>query len=219
MQIDLSTTHPSQTITLEAAWHPASPARPARAVVVATHPHPLYGGDMNNTAPATLARRLPELGVSVLRFNFRGVGDSTGQHDEGRSERLDLQAAIAAAASEEPDVPVVIAGYSFGADVALDFLADAPIGIAHAVTGVLAIAPPLQVLNSFSTATASLPKHLLIPEHDQFRSPESAGEVTAEWTTTTRQTLRGADHFLLGATDQIVEETNTFLDGLGAIAS
>ena len=215
MKIDISATHPDQAVTLEAAWHPATghptPGQP-RAVVVATHPHPLYGGDMNNTAPSTLARELPDAGISVLRFNFRGVGASSGEHDEGRSERLDLHAAIAHAANEQPNVPVVVVGYSFGADVALDVLAEAPDLVGAVLTGVVAIAPPLHLFESYSTATEPLPKHLLVPEHDQFRPPESAAEFTAEWTATTSQPLEGTDHFLLGATTQLVEKTKAFVE-------
>ncbi len=89
------------------------------AVAVVCHPHPLYGGSMHNNVVDRLFRDLPAAGVPALRFNFRGVGASEGSHGGGESERGDVVAAIDALASRHPGVPVLVAGYSFGADVAL----------------------------------------------------------------------------------------------------
>ncbi len=204
----------SDQVSIEAQWHPSTADGPARATVVATHPHPLHGGDMSNTAPATLARELPAHGFSVLRFNFRGVGASTGKHDDGDAEHLDLHAAVLAAAANEPEVPVIIAGYSFGADMALDVLTGAPASIVELVSGILAIAPPLRMFETFSTADSAIPKHLLVPQHDQFRPPEAATEFAAGWTSTTIESMASTDHFLLGATDQMVTTAQAFVAGL-----
>lgn len=201
-------------VSLEAQWHPVIQGGSARAVIVATHPHPLHGGDMHNTAPAALARSLPEQGISVLRFNFRGVGASTGTHDNGAAEHLDLHAAVQAASVKEPAVPVIIAGYSFGADIALDFATNAPSEVVSNVAGVVAIAPPLRMFETFSTSAHEFPKCLLVPAHDQFRPPESAESFVADWTATTLSPLPGTDHFLLGSTDAIVEAVETFVTSL-----
>ena len=77
---------------------------------------------MNAPLMIAVTLRLVERGFSVLRFNFRGTGDSTGSHDEGVSERLDVAAAVATA--RDRDQPVSLAGWSFGAAVALNWLAD-----------------------------------------------------------------------------------------------
>jgi uncharacterized protein len=92
------------------------PADGARAgVAVITHPHPLYGGTMNNKVVQTVARAFVQCGWTALRFNFRGVGGSQGQHDEGRGELDDLLALVAAQA---PQGPLALAGFSFGSFVA-----------------------------------------------------------------------------------------------------
>jgi alpha/beta superfamily hydrolase len=82
---------------------------------VIAHPHPLFGGTMDNKVVQTLARAFVQAGWIALRFNFRGVGASQGQHDEGRGELDDMLAVIAAQA---PEGPLALAGFSFGSYVA-----------------------------------------------------------------------------------------------------
>ena len=90
-----------------------SPSGVARGVAVVAHPHPLFGGTLDNKVVQTLARAFVELGYVAWRPNFRGVGASEGTHDEGRGELDDLAAVVAHAKSEKP----VLAGFSFGAAV------------------------------------------------------------------------------------------------------
>jgi hypothetical protein len=94
------------------------PAHPHAAAVVC-HPHPLFGGTMHNNVVYRMARALERHGLATLRFNFRGVGLSTGRHDEGVGEQDDVRAALAFLASERPGVPLWLAGFSFGARVGL----------------------------------------------------------------------------------------------------
>jgi len=91
------------------------PAGVARGLAVVAHPHPLFGGTMDNKVVQTLARACVATGWNCLRFNFRGVGSSEGMHAQGRGETEDLLALVAQLA---PDEPVVLAGFSFGAFVA-----------------------------------------------------------------------------------------------------
>ena len=91
-----------------------TPAGPARGVAVIAHPHPLFGGTMDNKVVQTLARAFTQCGWTAVRFNFRGVGASTGNHDEGRGELQDLLAVVQHAA---PAGPLALAGFSFGAFV------------------------------------------------------------------------------------------------------
>jgi hypothetical protein len=165
--------------------------------VVLAHPHPLYGGSMRDGAPAVLFERLPAEGIGALRFNFRGVGASGGTHDRGGAERLDVQAAIDAM----PDVPLVLCGWSFGADVSL-CVDDAR------VVAWCPIAPPLAVVRVDDMRAPSDPrrKHLLVPEHDQYDPPDKASATTASWTNTTMTVLPGADHFLGGALGLVGDE-------------
>ena len=87
--------------------------RPSRGMVLVAHPHPLFGGTLDNKVVQTLARAFVELGYTAWRPNFRGVGASEGAHDEGRGEVEDLAAVIEFARSEKP----VLAGFSFGAAI------------------------------------------------------------------------------------------------------
>ena len=93
---------------------------PARGVAVIAHPHPLFGGTMDNKVVQTLARAFVASGFAAVRFNFRGVGATAGVYDEGRGELEDLLAVLAQAA---PEGPVALAGFSFGAFVASHALA------------------------------------------------------------------------------------------------
>ena len=88
-------------------------------VVVVCHPHPLYGGTLHNTVVFRLARAARRAHSAVLRFNFRGVGLSTGSYDEGEGEQDDLRAALSYMNDRYPGLPLVVAGFSFGARVAL----------------------------------------------------------------------------------------------------
>ncbi len=97
------------------AAHADSPRDTPRGVAVVAHPHPLFGGTMDNKVAQTLARALVLLGYETVRFNFRGVGATAGTHDEGRGESDDLLAVVAA--MRRPGLPLVLGGFSFGAYV------------------------------------------------------------------------------------------------------
>ena len=89
-----------------------------RAAVVC-HPHPLFGGTLHNKVVFRLARAARNAGSVVLRFNFRGVGQSAGAHDEGRGEQDDVRTAMHFMQERYPDLPIVLAGFSFGASMSL----------------------------------------------------------------------------------------------------
>lgn len=85
-----------------------------RGTAVIAHPHPLFGGTMDNKVVQTLARAFVQCGWRALRFNFRGVGETQGEHDEGRGEAQDMLAVVEQCA---PEGPLALAGFSFGAFV------------------------------------------------------------------------------------------------------
>lgn len=99
----------------------AADAPAKRGTVVIAHPHPLFGGTMDNKVVQTLARAFVASGWTAVRFNFRGVGASGGVHDEGRGEASDMRSVVDQIA---PEGPLAIAGFSFGAFVAIELLAD-----------------------------------------------------------------------------------------------
>ena len=89
------------------------PGGSARGIALVAHPHPLFGGTLDNKVAQTLARAFVDLGYTAWRPNFRGVGASEGSHDEGRGEVDDLAAVLAHRGADKP----VLAGFSFGAAV------------------------------------------------------------------------------------------------------
>jgi alpha/beta superfamily hydrolase len=93
------------------------PEGPVRGIALVAHPHPLQGGTLDNKVVQTLAKTFAALGYAAARFNFRGVGQSDGQFDDGIGETDDALAALAAAKLEFGELPVVLAGFSFGSYV------------------------------------------------------------------------------------------------------
>ena len=93
---------------------PTDAAAAAKGVAVIAHPHPLFGGTMDNKVVHTLARAFVQCGWRAVRFNFRGIGGSAGVHDEGRGEQQDLLTVIQQQAGSGP---LALAGFSFGAFV------------------------------------------------------------------------------------------------------
>jgi alpha/beta superfamily hydrolase len=91
----------------------------AAAIAVVAHPHPLFGGAMDNKVVTTVAKALGDAGAATFRFNFRGVGASEGRHDEGRGETDDFLEVAAHAARAIGELPLWMAGFSFGGGVAL----------------------------------------------------------------------------------------------------
>ncbi|MCY3909964.1 MAG: alpha/beta fold hydrolase [bacterium] len=194
-------------LSLEVQW--AMPDEP-RAGVVICHPHPQHGGNMHSLVVSTLFTHLKEADCAVLRFNFRGVGRSEGEHDFGEGEQLDVRAAVEALAAKSNDhCPLVLAGWSFGADLALT--CDAP-----ELAGWFLVAPPMRVLDAtrFKAAPDPRPKWLAVPERDQFNPPDQAQAAVADWTNTEIHPVGGADHFLVGRTDKLNSLIDEFLAGL-----
>ncbi len=121
---------------IEAVVDVPEPSGARKAVAIVCHPHPLHGGSLHNKVVTILERSLRELGAKTVRFNFRGVGESEGEHDEGRGETLDLLAVAEWVRKALPDHELWLAGFSFGAYIAL-------LGARHLpVKLMVSIAPP-----------------------------------------------------------------------------
>jgi uncharacterized protein len=90
------------------------PDNAPRGIALVAHPHPLYGGTMDNKVAQTLARAFVALGYAAVRMNFRGVGKSEGVHDAGHGETDDMALLLAHMRQQYPDLPVALAGFSFG---------------------------------------------------------------------------------------------------------
>jgi len=178
----------SGELTLVGVLHkPQGTGLPAVAVC---HPHPLYGGDMENNVVLSLCRALVAAGVAALRFNFRGVGGSGGSHGGGIGERQDARAALdfLAGLPEVDSGRLGLAGYSFGALVALS-AAD------ERVRALVAVSPPAGGLDAASFRPG-IPTLLVSGDQDDIapaaRLPEMAASLGPDCET---RSVAGADHF------------------------
>jgi alpha/beta superfamily hydrolase len=137
----------------------------AMAAVVC-HPHPLGGGTMHNKVVFRVAQALGDLGLPVLRFNFRGVGRSTGRYDDGRGEADDARAALSFLAQRFPDSALCLAGFSFGSWVGL------PVGCADPlVRQLIGVGVPFSSLVTEILGECRKHKLIVQGEQDQYGGP------------------------------------------------
>ena len=184
-------------IKLEAQFNSVNSAQ---AFAVISHPHPLYGGNFQNSIVESLFRELPKSGIATLRYNFRGVGQSEGSYGEGVAERLDTEAAFGYSQLAELACPLISVGYSFGADVS--FAAD------HSLLKAwIGIAPTLSLVDPKQMKAGSDDRSafLIVPEQDQYRPPAETKLITADWRSTQIQIIPGANHFLANSSSKVVE--------------
>ena len=182
----------------------------ARAGVVLCHPHPLYGGDMDSHVVVRAAEACAARNVATLRFNFRGVGASSGTHDDGQGERDDVRAALAELRRRLPAAAAVgLAGYSFGAAVAAAVADDTPIA------GLALIAPPIRITPMIPPRVSG-PCLIVAGTEDQYCSPSALKAMSDSMPHVTLTVIDGANHFFFGA----LEELGAAVEGwAGALAS
>jgi uncharacterized protein len=129
---------------------------PPRVAIVLAHPHPQYGGTMNNKVVYQIAKGLCRTRAAVLRFNFRGVGLSEGTWDEGAGELADFRAALNFMANRYPGVELWAAGFSFGAWVAATAGATD-----ERVAAIVAVAPPAKMFDFSALYDCQKPKFFI----------------------------------------------------------
>jgi alpha/beta superfamily hydrolase len=165
-----------------------------RGAAVVCHPHPLFGGTMHTKAVYRAAQALNEAGLAALRFNFRGVGASTGSHADGIGEREDARAALDWLAERHPGLPLVAGGFSFGSMVALTVGADDP-----RVVALLGLGLPIERDEAYDFSfLADVDKPVLVVqgENDEFGSGERlAGHLAPLGPHITLARVPGADHY------------------------
>ncbi len=190
------------------------PSGELRAGAVLCHPHPQYGGTMRSIVISALFDALPRAGVRCLRFNFRGVERSAGAYGDGRAERHDIVAGIDTLTAALPaGIPVVLIGWSFGADVAL-CVPD------PRLAAWMAIAPPLRFATDVeAVARDPRPKLLALAEHDEFRDPASVREAIDGWVNTDVEVLAGATHYFVGRTDRLADLAGRYVGEIVATAT
>lgn len=143
------------------------PREGARGAALVLHPHPLHGGTMHNKVVYRTARGLGEAGLVTLRINFRGVGLSTGTHDEARGEKDDARAALDYLAENYPGLPLTLAGFSFGARVGLEY------GVAEPrVSRLVGVGTPVNMYDFGFLTNCRRPLLLVHGERDEFGDTE-----------------------------------------------
>jgi alpha/beta superfamily hydrolase len=174
-------------------------------VVVALHPHPLFGGSMHNNVVETIVRAGQSGGLATLRFNFRGVGRSEGDFSGGASEIDDIEAALdfvagLPARGEPCRTAVILAGYSFGAVVALAYCHRQE----HLADHLLLVSPPPFLLPEGVSLEAGVLRKIIVGEEDEMAPP---GGVITRVSASRREELieliPGTDHFFGGMEEDL----------------
>lgn len=177
----------NDTFLGEGLWHRSR----GTCGVVICHPHPLMGGSMYNNVVETVSHVFSACDYSTLRFNFRGVGGSTGRYDEGRGEKQDILSACKYLKDQGVE-NIVLAGYSFGAWVACRLVAEK-----NVFSSVLLISPPQKYFD-FDWARLKNAVNLMIcGTCDQFCDADDLREK-AQSIHSELILLPGADHFYAG---------------------
>jgi uncharacterized protein len=148
------------------------PDAPARAISIICHPHPVHGGTMQNKVVTTLERAMRELDVITVCFNFRGVGGSVGEFAGGVGELDDLRAVHAFARAHFPDLPLWLAGFSFGSFISTSLCAEL-----HAQR-LVSIAPPV-VSWDFSSAVVTCPWLIVQGDADEVVAAQAVYDFAA----------------------------------------
>jgi uncharacterized protein len=192
--------------TLEALLE-FDPGASPRASAVVCHPHPLYGGTMHNKVVFRVAKATLGLGIPTLRFNFRGVGTSAGQFDNGPGERDDVRTALRFLRARFADLPIVVAGFSFGAWVGLAVGAEEPDVRALVGVGLPVGSSPFAFL-----AGVTKPKLIVQASEDQY-APREKVQALYDFLDEPKRLdwVEGVDHFFGAKVDEVRQAVSNFL--------
>lgn len=198
-------TFPAGDVTLEGLL--SLPSKPAQAGVVVCHPHPLRSGDMNNTVVSALADAFQQAGMATLRFNFRGVGGSTGTHDDGNAEQDDVRSAVTFLLGRQSLSTVVVAGYSFGSLVGMRAGAADP-----RVDKLIGVALPIAARDVSFLHNAAKPKLLISGDQDDYSPLSGLQALLAKLPApASLAVIGGADHFFAGQEDEVARAALAFM--------
>ena len=196
---------------LEGRYHPARQKNPPIAIVL--HPHPQFGGTMNNNIVYQTYYAFVHRNFSVLRFNFRGVGRSQGSFDHGTGELSDAASALDWLQSlNRESRGCWIAGFSFGAWIGMQLLMRRP-----EVEGFISVSPP-ENLYDFSFLAPCPSSGLIIHgDKDRVAPPQSVQKLvdklkTQKGITIEQQIVEGANHFYEGKTEELIAACSEYLD-------
>ena len=177
------------------------PRGEVRGVALVLHPHPLGGGTMHNKVVFRAAAALNEAGLITLRVNFRGVGQSTGTHDEGYGEQDDVRAGLDYLAEKYPEEEITLCGFSFGSRVGLE----AGLGDSRVVR-LISIGTPVEKYDFTFIQQCRKPILFVHGEHDEFGDVNHLRELVeriAAHTSAELHVIEGAGHFFDNQLDEL----------------
>ena len=195
------------SVELEARLSEPS-GRSVRGSAVVCHPHPLYGGTMDNRVVYRSHKAAIEAGMATLRFNFRGVGASTGSHDRGQGEADDVSTAIDFMSSSYPSEPVFLIGFSFGALVGLR------VGSTDArVKALVGLGAPVGTYDFGFLLEDPKPTLFVVGTEDQFCDNDKMSQLAESMGATgILRWIDGADHFFAQDIVPVQKEITRFLE-------
>ncbi|QPH53716.1 alpha/beta hydrolase [Pontivivens ytuae] len=188
---------------LEGRYHPQKAKDAPIAIIL--HPHPKFGGTMNNKVVYNLHYAFHDLGFTVLRFNFRGVGRSQGEYDQGIGELSDAASALDYLQSMAPNSRQCwVAGFSFGAWIGMQLLMRRP-----EVAGFISVAPPANMYDFTFLAPCPSSGLIINGEADRVVPPADVTGLAdklkqQKGITITHETVPGAGHFFENGMDEMI---------------
>jgi len=185
-----------------------------RGVALVLHPHPLFGGTMHNKVVFRAAAALNDAGLIALRINFRGVGQSTGTHDEGYGERDDVRAALYYLAQNYPGQEITLCGFSFGARVGLE------VGIDDdRVALLISIGTPVDKYDFSFLEACRKPILFVHGEHDEYGNVERLRELVGKIKALVElKIIKGAGHFFEDQLDELKRAITEWMSEPPAVA-
>jgi hypothetical protein len=190
------------------------PRTPNRGVALVLHPHPLGGGTMHNKVVFRAAAALNDSGLVTLRINFRGVGQSTGTHNEGYGERDDVRAGLDYLAHQYPNQEITLCGFSFGARVGLE------VGVADdRVARLISIGTPVDKYDFNFLKTCRKPLLFVHGEHDEYGNVERLQRLVGQIKGPAElKIIKGAGHFFDDKLDELKKMIMEWMSGPPAVA-
>jgi len=196
---------------LEGRYQKGKGENPPVALIL--HPHPLFGGTMNNRACYELYNLFGRKGFAILRFNFRGVGRSQGEYDHGQGELADAATALDYLQQLNPNAPFAwVAGFSFGAWIGMQLLMRRP-----EIAGFISVSAPANLYDFTFLAPCPSSGLVLHGSLDKVCPPEET-RTMVDRTRTQKgrkiefQVIEGADHFFESKVDEMITASEAYLD-------
>lgn len=184
--------------------------KPARGVALVLHPHPLGGGTMHNKVVFRAASAMNDAGLTTLRINFRGVGQSTSEHDDGRGELEDVRAGLDYLEENYQDKPITLCGFSFGARVGLE------VGISDKrVSYLISIGTPVDKYDFGFLTACRKPILFVHGDQDEFGDIGRLRRLVAELernASVELSVINGAGHFFEGHLDEVKQTIREWIN-------